>query len=326
MTAIGQQEPDVSILIVNWNSAEYLRDCLASIGGQTRGLRLEVIVIDNASTEPGLDRLEQEFPEVYFLRLEKNLGFAGANNEGYRHSHGRYVLLLNPDTKLITPAINLMLEKMESLPDAGICGCTLLNSDLTVSTTSIQKFPTILNQLLTFEHLRVRFPACPLWSIDPLFRECKDPVRVEVIPGACMLMRRETFERAGLLNEHYFMYAEDIDLNYKVNKLGLASYYIAEARIVHHGGGSSSQQTVNRWSVMMMQRAMGRYFRTNRGMVYGVAYQITTGISAVLRLIVLGFLCCLGQRRRVQNSMGKWLTILMWSLFGEGHSKRAASA
>jgi GT2 family glycosyltransferase len=326
VTAIGQQAPDISILIVNWNSAAYLRECLASIAEQTHGLRLEVVVVDNASTEQGLDRVEPEFPEVHFLRLEKNLGFAGANNEGFRHSHGRYVLLLNPDTKLITPAINIMLEKMEGLPDAGIVGCTLLNSDLTVSTTSIQRFPTILNQLLTFEYLRVRFPTCPLWSIDPLFRESRDPVRVDVIPGACMLLRRETFERAGLLNEHYFMYAEDIDLNYKVNKLGLASYYIGHARIVHHGGGSSSQQTVSRWSIMMMQRAMGRYFRTNRGRAYGIAYQITTGISAVIRLIALGFLCCLGQRSRVQNSMGKWLTILKWSLFGESHSKRVASA
>ena len=318
--------PDVSILIVNWNSAGYLRECLTSIVEQTHDLGLEIIVIDNASTEPGLALVEREFPEVKFILLDSNRGFSGANNEGFRHSRGRMVLLLNPDTRLVNPAINLLVRNMQQLPDAGILGCTLLNTDLSISTTSIQKFPTILNQLFTVERLRVWYPACPLWRIDPLFRDSTDPVRVDVIPGACMLMRRDAFEKVGLLSEQYFMYAEDIDLNYKMSKLGLSSYYIGQARIVHHGGGSSSQKAISQWSILMMQRAMGRYFRTNRGQLYGIAYQITTGVSAVVRLTVLGVLCCLGQRRRVQNSMGKWLTILMWSLFGEGHSKRAASA
>lgn len=314
MNAREKLEPDVSILIVNWNSATYLRECLASVAEQTHDLTLEIIVIDNASTEPGLDDVARDFPQVRLIGLQRNIGFAAANNEGFRHAHGRYVLLLNPDTRLVTPAINIMLEEMKVLPDAGIVGCTLLDADLSVSTTSIQRFPTILNQLLTFEFLRVRFPACPLWSIDPLFRECKEPVRVDVIPGACMLLRRDTFERVGLLSEHYFMYAEDIDLNFKVNRLGLASYYIGQARVVHHGGRSSSQHAVSRWSTLMMQRAMGRYFETNHGKAYGIAYQVTMGISAILRLTLMGCLCCLGQRRRVTNSMGKWITILKWSM------------
>ena len=326
MTAVENAAPDVSIVIVNWNSSAYLRECLASIAEQTHGFKLEIIVVDNASTEHGLEHVEREFPEARFLRLEKNLGFAGANNEGFRHAHGRYLLLLNPDTKLVTPAINIMLGAIGRLPDAGIMGCTLLNTDLTVSTTSIQKFPTILNQLLTFEYLRVRFPACPLWNIDPLFRESQEPVRVDVIPGACMFLRRDVFERAGLLSEHYFMYAEDIDLNYKVSRLGLASYYIGQARIVHHGGGSSSQQAVSRWSTVMTKRAMVRYFRTSRGRAYSIAYQITMGISAIVRLTVLGILCCLGQRDRVANSMGKWFTILKWSLCRDCRSGGRASA
>lgn len=309
-----QTSAELSIICVNWNSLDYLFDCIASIYEHTHGISFEVIVVDNASPEGGVERLNQQFPKVRIVRSDKNVGFAGANNLAFRHSTGRYVLLLNPDTKLIGPAINTMLERIKSLPDAGIVGCTLLNTDLSTSTSSIQKFPTILNQLFNVEYLRLHFPNFPLWDIGPLFCENLHPVKVEVIPGACMMLSRDVFERAGLLTEDYFMYAEDIDLNYKVRRLGLSSYYIGQARIVHHGGGSSSRQKVSQWSTIMTYKAMLRFYQMSRGHLYGAAYQVAMGVAAVVRLILLAMMFPFGDKDGIRCAAAKWGTVLKWAI------------
>src|SRR5689334_22583026 len=145
---------DLSIIFVNWKSEDYLGECVASVYANTSGLSFEIIVVDNASQEGRLEALRETFPAMTIFRSDKNLGFAGANNVGFRQSVGKRVLFLNPDTKLVGPAINIMLQALDSLPNPGIVGCKLLNSDLSTSTTSIQKFPTILNQILNIEYLR----------------------------------------------------------------------------------------------------------------------------------------------------------------------------
>lgn len=309
-----QTSPELSIICVNWNSLDYLLDCLASIYEHTHGISFEVIVVDNASPEGGVETLEEQFPQVQIVRSDKNVGFAGANNLGFHHSAGRHVLLLNPDTKLIGPAINIMLETIKSLPDAGIVGCKLLNTDLSTSTTSIQKFPTILNQLLNVEYLRLAFPNCPLWDIGPLFSENSHPVQVEVIPGACMMLKRDVFERVGLLSEDYFMYAEDIDLNYKLRRLGLSSYYVGEAQIVHHGGRSSARQKVSQWSTVMTYKAMVRFYGMSRGHAYGTAYRVVMGLAAIARLILLTIMFPFGDKQEIRCAAAKWSTVLKWAM------------
>ncbi len=305
---------DVSIICVNWNSLDYLRECIASIYQFTHGIQFEVIVVDNASPEGGVETLNQQFPEVRIIKSDRNLGFAGANNLGFKASSGEYVLLLNPDTRLHNPAINLLLEAARSLPDAGIVGGKLLNADLSVQTAAVQKFPTILNQLANIEALRVRWPGCFLWDISPLYSDQSEPIRVDVIPGACMMLRRQVFERAGMLTEDYFMYGEDIDLNYKVNRGGLASYYVGAAEIVHHGGRSSSRQKVSQWSTIMKYRAMVRFYRMSHGWLYSALYQAAMGASAALRLVLLALAFPFSDREIVRSASSKWSTVLKWSV------------
>jgi N-acetylglucosaminyl-diphospho-decaprenol L-rhamnosyltransferase len=305
---------EVSVICVNWNSVSYLRECLASIYEHTTALRFEIIVVDNASPDGGVDVLKMEFPEIALVKSVRNLGFAGACNLGFRHSSGEYILLLNPDTELVGPAINTLLTQMKGLPDAGIVGCKLLNTDLSVQTASVQKFPTLLNQLTNIESLRTRWPGCPLWDISPLFRNSESPVKVEVIPGACMLLRRDIFERAGLLTEDYFMYAEDIDLNYKVKRLGLSSYYVGAAQIVHHGGTSSSRQPASHWSILMKHRAMTKYYHMLGGPVYGQLYRLTMGLSALLHVALLTFGAPFRDRDIVRLKLAKWSTVLRWAV------------
>jgi GT2 family glycosyltransferase len=306
--------PELSIICVNWNSLDYLLECITSIYEHVSEELFELIVVDNASPEGGIEILAKRFPSVRLVRTDRNVGFAAANNLGFRYSVGQYILLLNPDTRLVGPAIDLMLDRIKTLPDAGIVGCKLLNTDLSISTSSIQKFPTILNQLFTAECLRTRFPRCPFWDIGPLFCENPGPVKVDVIPGACMMLKRDIFERAGLLSEDYFMYAEDIDLNYKVLQLGFSSYYVGEAQIVHHGGRSSSRQKTSQWSTVMTYQAMLRFHQMSRGRAYGMAYRVAMGSAAIVRLILLAITFPFGDRTGIQWAAAKWSTILKWAI------------
>jgi len=313
-TAKSSRVVDLSIICVNWNSLDYLLECVASVYEHTHGISFELIVVDNASPEGRIEILNDQFPEVTIVRSEKNVGFAGANNLGFRHSTGQHILLLNPDTKLMEPAITIMLEHLKSLPDAGVVGCKLLNTDLSVSTSSIQTFPTIVNQLLNVEYLRLTFPNCSLWNIAPLFEENQYPVKVDVIPGACMMLKRDAFERAGLLTEDYFMYAEDIDLNYKLRQLGLSSYYVGQAQIVHHGGRSSSRQKVSQWSTVMTHNAMMRFYRMSRGCMYAALYRAAMGFAATVRLVLLAMMFPFGDRQGIRFTVAKWSTVLKWAL------------
>lgn len=305
---------DLSIICVNWNSVAYLRECIASVYEHTHGCTFEVIVVDNASPQRDVDTLRELFPEIRIVKSSENLGFARANNLGFGQSSGRYVLFLNPDTKLITPAFTMMLEQTQSIANAGIVGCKLLNSDLTVQTQSIQTFPSILNQILDVEYLRLRWPGCGLWRIAPLFAETKGAIKVDVIPGACQLLKREVFEAVGLYSDDYFMYAEDIDLNYKVAAQGLGSYYVGEAVIIHHGGASSTQHKVNQWATRMKFRAMTTLFQKWHGRAYSLAYRSAIGAVAAGRMMVLAlalpFAHVRGQREMVSIAMAKWFTVL----------------
>jgi len=305
---------ELSIIYVNWNSLDYLRESIASIFRQTHSVQFEIIVVDNASPEPGIASLKDAFREITVIHSDKNLGFACANNLGFRRSVGEYVLFLNPDTELVAPSIDLLLAHLKALPDAGIVGCKLLNTDLSVQLSSIQTYPTILNQAMDAEYLRLRWPECWLWKIAPLFAENVKLIEVDVIPGACMLLRRTVFEQVGFFSEDYFMYAEDLDLNYKLKAAGFVNYYVGETAIIHHGGTSSSRQKVSHWATIMKYRAMVQLFRKTRGSAYAFGYRFTMGAVAIGRLtllvLLLPFVNVVVDRESLRYSREKWKTML----------------
>jgi GT2 family glycosyltransferase len=309
---------ELSIIYVNWNSVDYLRESIASVYEHTHDSAFQIIVVDNASPQLGVDSLSQSFPEIKIIHSETNLGFAGANNLGFRHSVGEYVLFLNPDTTLVSPSIDHLIARHKAQPDAGIMGCKLLNTDLSVQLSSIEAFPTILNQALDSNYLRLRWPACALWKIEPLFSESRVPVQVDVISGACMLLRRTVFEQVGHFSEEYFMYAEDLDLNYKVKSAGFPNYYVGDTAIIHHGGKSSAGQSSSQWSTIMKYRAMVQLFRKTRGDLYASGYRTAMGLVAGVRLSILVMIFPLeslrSNQRSLRPSLGKWKTILKMSI------------
>jgi GT2 family glycosyltransferase len=299
---------NLSIICVNWNSIDYLRQCIPSIYEHTNGISIELIVVDNASPEGGAESLKEEFPGITLIQSKENLGFAGANNLGFKHSTGDYILLLNPDTKLIGPAINIMLGHARELPEAGILGCRLLNGDLTLQTSCIMLFPTILNKTFQSECLRMRWPT--LFGIGPLYSKTNTPTKVEAVSGACMLVRREIFERAGMFSEDYFMYAEDLDLCFKVSRMGLTNYYLGDAVIVHYAGKSSAPE----WQVVAKVKSDLRFLVKNYGSAYAGAFRVAMILNAGVRLAMVRVLSAI-RRARSQDAdlsevQAKWSIIL----------------
>ena len=308
---------DVSIIIVNWNSAAFVGKCISSIIAQTCHLEYEIIVVDSASYDGCGEMLARDFPQVVFIQSKENVGFAKANNMAFAHARGRMLLLLNPDTELAGPTIEIMASQLESLQDAGLAGCPLVNTDSTLQTSCVQAFPTILNQLIGLDFLITRFPRCPIWGKAPLFSSSERPAEVDAVSGACMLLPREVFAEVGLFSPEFFMYSEDIDLCLKVRNSGRKVYYIPKATVVHHGGKSAGTSS-GKFSNVMFVESLWRYLRKNRGRAYGVFYRVSIGSAAVVRLgfILLGW--SLGgmifNRARLEKARAKWKNILSWSL------------
>jgi GT2 family glycosyltransferase len=308
----------LSIIIVNWKSCDFLRKCLESIYLNPGNRNIEVIVVDNASFDGSKDLIQGSFPGVHFLQSDRNLGFAGANNLGYKNTQGKYLLFLNPDTEIVGTALQLMVSALDSNPEAGIIGAKLLNSDRSLQTSCIQRFPTILNQALDLDFLMTAFPKLSLWGSAPLFEPHPEPVPVDVVSGACLMIRRDVFERIGGFSTRYFMYAEDVDLCWKARKAGWKSYYLAGAEVVHHGGRSTAFKEETNFSSVMMRESRLRFMRESRGSAYAVIYQVSTALVAACRVLVLSaaFVIPLGKfrGRSFRYALRKWAAIFRWAI------------
>ncbi|HLH34931.1 MAG TPA: glycosyltransferase family 2 protein [Alloacidobacterium sp.] len=309
---------DLSIIIINWNSKEFLRKCLASIRDSIKNVEYEVIIIDNASYDGAEEMVRSTFPETMFIQSDKNLGFAGANNLGFAYSSGRNILFLNPDTEIKGTAIQSLLTALESDQNIGMVGARLLNSDLSVQTTSITALPSVLNQVIASNYLKTRFPKLKAWGMRPLYESTNRTARVDAISGACMLARRKVLEKIGCFTTEYFMYAEDMDLCIKVSKTGAQIHYVPDAVIVHHGGSSSAKRKESNFSSIVQRESLMQFFKLHRGHAYALLYRAATGAIAFCRIAVL-ILCSplsvtSAGRRFLSRAASKWMAILLWSL------------
>lgn len=308
---------DVSVIIVNWNSREDLKRCIASIRMHTRDIEYEIVVIDSGSNDGCDQMLRENYPDVRFVQSATNLGFARANNRAFEEATGENLLFLNPDTELTGPAITRLRSHLHSHPNAGIVGCRLLNSDGTVQSSCIQSIPTIWNQLLNSQFLRTRWPKSGLWGMSPLFQQGIAPREVEAISGACLMVRRHTFQQVNGFSEEYFMYAEDIDLAYKIRSAGYTNYYLPDATVIHHGG-KSSHQAGSTFSAVMMPEAIWRFLRKTRGDAYASAYRAAMFASALGRLLLIGLSpsSWTGARPSTfkHGSVLKWRAVLRWAV------------
>lgn len=303
----------LSIIIVNWNSKDYVRECLRSLEKHVTSA-YEAIVVDGASFDGCAEMLATEFPAAGFVQSQTNVGFGRCNNLGAQHATGEYLLFLNPDAEVTPGALEALLDVAAADPEVGLVGARLLNTDGSLQTSCVQSLPTPVNQALDSNFLRRLFPRWRLWGTYAAYNSGK-PVQVEAVSGACMLLPRELFARIGGFCPQYFMYAEDMHLCWDVSKSGKRVVYQPAANIIHHGGGSSSGD-FSRFSCLEMRRAVHRFIIAREGRVGGFAYRAFVGASAAGRLALLGTAFAVAaptRRADLLDSIKRWWITLRWA-------------
>jgi len=308
----------LSIVIVNWRSKDYALECIKTLTHYPPHCSYEIIVIDCASNDGIAQALSQVCPGVHVIESMENLGFARANNTAAQEARGEFLLLLNPDTEVTAGALDAMLQVMSSQSDVGIAGARLLNTDRTIQTSCIQAFPCLSNQLLDSEFLRIRFPNSRLWGNSMLYQSTNQPVPVDAVSGACLLVRGSLFHAGGGLSEEFFMYSEDVDICHRASTSGYRVMYVPSALVVHHGGRSSRQQTRRQFSNVMMVESRCRYFHKTRGQAYSTAYRVGIGVASILRipLTILHYLhtALFSSTGPCASPYFKWASILHWAV------------
>ncbi len=267
--------PDLSVIIVNWNVRDLLQRCLQSVFASPFAGHLEVIVVDNASTDGSVEMVRAEFPQVRLVANAENRGFPAANNQGLALARGRYVLLLNPDTEVLSDALQTMVAFADGHPDVGVVGPKLLNPDGSVQ-SSRRRFPTFATALWESTWLQPYAPRRLLKRYYALDRPDDEIQDVDWVTGAALMARREAVEQVGPLDEGFFMYSEELDWCRRFRGVGWRAVYLPTAQIVHYVGKSSEQVLPARH--IHFQTSKVRYFRKYHGPV----------VAEVLRLFLLG--------------------------------------
>ena len=237
---------DISIIIVNYNVKEFLENLLQSIFSAVKGLQVEIIVVDNASKDGSVEMLTSKFPTVKTIANEKNLGFAKANNLALKAASGKYFLLLNPDTILKENTLEAMFDYMQSHPEIGMSGCKVLNPDGTFQLSCRRGFPGPWTSFCKIFGLGRLFPKSRIFAHYNLtYLNEDDTYEVDAISGAFMFLRKAVYEVIGGFDEDFFMYGEDLDLCYRVQKSGNKVYYLHETEIIHFKGESTKRSSIN---------------------------------------------------------------------------------
>lgn len=263
----------ISVIIVSYNTASLLRQCLSKLYDHTAGLDLEVFVVDNNSSDGSAALVKREFPIVKLIVNHDNKGFAAANNQAWNESKGEYVLLLNPDAFIKEGALQNAVRFMEAHPACGICGGRLVKPDGSLD-PSARKFPKALFKFFTLSGLRRRFPRSPLFSGHEFGGfDHRSVIEVDWVPGTFTLFRRTMLDMTGLFDERFYIYFEETDLCQHAKKSGWKVYFLPTAEVVHVGGASSQTRKEHIFDEGALQvlsfrmRSEWLYFRKNSGLL-----------------------------------------------------------
>lgn len=260
---------DLSIIIVNYNTCRLTTDCLRSVYASETDYRYEVFVVDNHSTDDSVKTIRREFPEVKLIVNETNTGFSYANNQAIRVSAGRYVLLLNSDTIIQRDTLDIMLSFMDRRPDVGASGCKVILPDGSLDKACKRGFPTPSASFYYAFGFSKWFPNNPKFNQYQLsYLDPDQEYPIDCLVGAFMMVRREAIEQVGLLDEDYFMYAEDTDWCYRIKQAGWVNYYYPRTTIVHYKGGSAPRRPLK--IIYEFHRSMILFYRKNYRKNYSI--------------------------------------------------------
>ncbi len=253
----------LTVIIVNYNVKFFVEQCLDSLERALDGIDSEVFVVDNHSSDGSIEYLKPRFPKVIFIESNHNLGFARANNMAIRQAEGQYVLLLNPDTFVGEQTIKQAIEFMDQHPKAGGAGVKMFNTDGTKALESRRGLPTPLTSFYKMCGLCSKFPESRRFGKYYMgYLSWDKPERIDIISGAFCLMRKEALDKAGHLDEDFFMYGEDIDLSYRLLKAGYDNWYLP-LPILHYKGESTHKSSFR--YVHVFYQAMLIFFKKHYG-------------------------------------------------------------
>jgi hypothetical protein len=304
---------DISVIIVNWNTRDLLLNCIQSVYAHIKRHEFEVWVVDNGSTDDSVAAVRKQYPSVHIIENHANLGFAAANNKALRQMTGRYALLLNSDALLTPGAIEQLRSFMEEHPQAGmVCG-QLLNEDGSRQ-NSIANFPTIPAMLMNETILRILLPQ----KFPSKRRQYRQPIPVDSCIGACILVRKETIDQIGLLDEAYFFYFEETDWAYRMHQNNWGVFFVPTAQIYHLQGKSAKYSANTR---IMFYRSRSIFFKkwhpkTHWLMMAAVVLRLLINWSLNLLHMLLTF----GRAEKPRQKIAVYSRIILWHLRGCPHT------
>ena len=270
------QVVDMSIVLVCWNNKAYLDPCLKSLYESGLKSSFDVVVVDNGSTDGSQQMLTEKYPDVMLIQNEGNVGLGKASNQGIEATSGRYVLLLNNDTLVNGPALDVLVEYLDSHPEAGATAGKLLNPDNSFQ-SGFASFSTLLEEFLIVTHIGEL-----LWTGYPSHGDSNEVKDTGWMSSACLLVRRTALDQIGLLDESYFIYGDEADLQYRLKKAGWKVVFLPNSSIIHFGGRS-----MDRWKRRkMVYRGKMMFYKKNYGFLSTLLLRLMFFIMSLLKLLV----------------------------------------
>ena len=305
---------DLSIIIVSWNAKKYLEKCIASIIGKTVKYQTEIIVVDNASTDGSVELVKGQFPKVKVICNDTNLGFAKANNIGIKQGTGKYICLINSDVEILQGCFDSMVSYMEKNPEIGILGPQILDSNGNIQ-RSCMGFPTLWNAFCRALFLDKLFPKSELFgSYLMTFQNQNTTQPVDIINGCFWMVKKKVLKQVGLLDERFFIYAEDKDWCKRFWDAGWKVVYFPQAQAIHYGGASSSNAPIRFY--IEMYRANYEYWKKYHSRPAQLTFLLITGLHHIIRLIGEMMLLVIRPSKRsyVLNKIKRSIALIQWLL------------
>lgn len=285
---------DLTISIVNHKHRYLLEPLLDSIQMLTQSISYELYVVDNAPGDGSAEMVRRRFPRVHLICNEHPQGFATNNNQVLRQAQGRYVILLNDDMFLRNDALDRMVAFMDANSDVGAAGCKLLNKDKTLQRSCWRGFPSPRTLLIDLFYLSKWLPRVS-WvkDFEAALRNTGEPMEVDYLLGACLMVRREVLDRVGLLDEGFFMFLEETDWCYRIKKDGWHIFWVPEGEIVHYGQQSVSRDPVR--FIPMLYRNYCQFYRKHGGGWLGsLMMKNVIAVGMLFRALLWSFRVLLG--------------------------------
>jgi GT2 family glycosyltransferase len=268
--------PDFSIVLVCWNNKDYLEPCLRSL--YEGGLRssFDIVVVDNGSTDGSQEMLRSKFPQIKIIQNDHNAGLGRASNQGIEATSGRYILLLNNDTLVNGHSLDALVQFLDTQSEVGAVGGRLLNPDGSYQAGDTN-FPSLHEEFLIATRIGALF-----WPNYPDRTNSTEPKQADWLGSACLLLRRKALDEIGLLDEEYFIYGDEADLQYRLRKAGWKVYYLPDVTTIHYGGRS-----MDRWRRRkMVYRGKMLFFQKNYGFIQTVILRVMFAGLSLSKLLL----------------------------------------